>query len=129
MPRLRDVADILNAVASGPGRGGRPVIDWAHADEAPDSRLGQPCSVFPEQALEDTGNRQTTTDRYVSYWDHQQPIRATSRVRWRGRIFEVVGNPVVWMGRDLQMFLEVKLEEISDQGQEAPQGGASGEVA
>lgn len=118
MPRLRDTADILNAVAGGPGRGRRAVIDWAHADTAPDSRLAQPCAVYPEEVAEDTTNRQTTTDRYVAYFDHDQPVRTTSRIRWRERVFEVAGNPAVFLTRDLASFLEVKLEEISDQGQQ-----------
>lgn len=73
---------------------GREVPDWS---EPAVTATVTGCAVQPEQATEVLDGREATVWRYRAWAPPSAPVAATSRVRWRGTVYRVVGEPQLWV--------------------------------
>lgn len=73
---------------------GRPIPDWANPTVAD---AIERCSVQPEQATEVIDGREATVWRLRVWAPFGAPVTATSRLRWRGTDYRVIGKPQPWI--------------------------------
>lgn len=54
------------------------------------------CSIQPRTSDELTGQRNTVITGLIAYIPAGADIRPTDRIRWRGDLYAVDGDPTVW---------------------------------
>lgn len=95
----------------------RPVGYDQHGDPLP----GDPTettvtgsSMQPAGSAEDTDGRDTVNSRWTWFAPPGTDLRATDRVRWRGHMYEVDGDPQPWDDdRGRPHHLEVQLRRVT----------------
>lgn len=73
---------------------GRLIDDWTNPT------IGEAiagCSVQPEQSTEILDGREATVWRMRVWAPPEAPVTATSRIRWRGTDYRVVGEVMAWI--------------------------------
>ena len=73
---------------------GRPADNWS-TPTVGEAITG--CSVQPEQSTEIIDGREATVWRMRVWAPPEAPVTATSRIRWRGIDYRVVGQVLPWV--------------------------------
>lgn len=84
--------DVINPGTKTADYGNGTQDDWDNATEVPVTG----CSVQPVTAPEYTVDRINIATRWAAWLPAGTPVSGRSRVRWRGDIYDVDGDPQVW---------------------------------
>ena len=71
---------------------GTEIPDWSEPTETTVSG----CSVQPTFGEEETSHRDAVQSEYTVYMPKGTDVDAYCRIVWKGKTYEVVGNPSVW---------------------------------
>ncbi len=90
---MNQTCDVLRAPVTPDRYGEGNKRDWANAEVIPLSNV----AIQPASTTEDALDRQTTVSGWRFYGPPETDLKATDRVMWYGRTFDVVGEPQPWI--------------------------------